>query len=139
MSELSPLCVYSLSCEEKRLSEQSFPCSSQFYADYLHLLRPIPAWFLCLSLPCSELQKTSLFRLRLSNSHPLGLQIWTRASNGRKSEGGGRRYQAIYFPTPDLCPLSLSCFAIVLTGAAYRSWLLWVIPFPLLQLSFRPS
>lgn len=40
-----------------------------------HLLLPIPMVFLCLSLPCSELQRTSFFRLHHLATHTLWVSV----------------------------------------------------------------
>lgn len=85
----------------------------------LHVVLPVPEWFLCLSLPCSELQKTSLLRLHHSATpifwFSVGFGQWQAVEGNQRV--GGRRYQAIYFPILVLCPMALFCFD------AYVFWL----------------
>lgn len=76
----------------------------------LHVLLPVPEWFLCCSLLCSESKKTSLLKLHHSTASIfwilVGFGQWQAVEGNQRV--GGRSYQEIYFPTLVLCPFILT-------------------------------
>lgn len=87
---------------------QAFSVNNSPVLILLHLPLPLPTWFLCLSLFCSELQKTGLFRLR----HSATRALWVSVVLGQWQVEGNQRVRGRRFEISPLLSLAHVLFLL---------------------------